>query len=335
MKVYLHIGWHKTGSTSIQRFLAANREPLRAAGVDYPEAGMIATAHHLAAWSLQEPLRSAWARRIGFQGRAEPLFAEILEQSARRGARALILSSEEFSLQHAYRLERLARVLEGSDVTVIAYLRRQDRYLESLYGQMVKMAFVRLSSGFDDFVRARLQRGDLDYHALFTRWAEVFGSQRLVLRVYDRERLHGRDARLDFMRALGLEGLAGLQVAPDDANESLGRDAVLFLRRVNAAALGGGEHLRVVGALRALQDEGGRSPAPLCDAIDRLRILAPLRESNRRFGEEFLGDATAFEPSIDELAAQAAPQPSYGRQEFVRTLAAVLPRVLEPAARDA
>jgi hypothetical protein len=334
MKLYLHIGWHKTGSTALQRFLATQRDALRAAGVDYPEAGMIATAHHPAAWSLQEPLRSAWARRIGFARQAEALFAEIFEESARRGARALILSSEEFSLHETYRLERLARVLEGHDVTVVAYVRRQDRYLESLYGQMVKMAFIRLATDFERFVETRLRRGDLDYGNVFARWAQVFGRERLQVRVYDRSRLHRQDVRADFLRLVGLGDAIALPAGVRDDNESLKRESVLFLRRVNAAELEGGQHLRVVQALRAVEAQSNAPAAPLLDAAARLRLLARLDAGNRRFAREFLGDETALQPSLQELL-EHEPVPPYGMREFLGTLAAVLPRLRERAQQAA
>lgn len=56
--VYLHIGTHRTGSTSIQRFLANGEEALADRGVIYPKTGRPDTewsnryGHHLLHWSL-------------------------------------------------------------------------------------------------------------------------------------------------------------------------------------------------------------------------------------------------------------------------------------------
>ena len=56
--VYLHIGTHRTGSTSIQRFLANVEEALAKRGVIYPKTGRPDTdwsnryGHHLLHWSL-------------------------------------------------------------------------------------------------------------------------------------------------------------------------------------------------------------------------------------------------------------------------------------------
>ncbi len=55
--VYLHIGTHRTGSTSIQRFMANAEEALAEQGIIYPKTGRPDTdwtnqyGHHELAWS--------------------------------------------------------------------------------------------------------------------------------------------------------------------------------------------------------------------------------------------------------------------------------------------
>ena len=39
MKLILHIGTHKTGTTALQRFLHSNREPLAVQGIHYATPG--------------------------------------------------------------------------------------------------------------------------------------------------------------------------------------------------------------------------------------------------------------------------------------------------------
>jgi hypothetical protein len=47
MKLILHIGTHKTGTTSLQAWLANNREALAANGVSYPHATVAhGSGHH-------------------------------------------------------------------------------------------------------------------------------------------------------------------------------------------------------------------------------------------------------------------------------------------------
>ena len=121
VKIVLHIGRHKTGSTAIQNFLFENRQVLlNRFGVLYPETGLIMGAHHLAAWSLQEPLTSPWALSIGFHEQAEELFPGIFQEAKTAGASTLLLSSEAFLSISS--LDRLACLLRGHELCVIVYI---------------------------------------------------------------------------------------------------------------------------------------------------------------------------------------------------------------------
>ena len=53
-RIWIHVGWPKTGTTAIQRYLAANSESLKRMGVLYPESGRygITDAHHELASAL-------------------------------------------------------------------------------------------------------------------------------------------------------------------------------------------------------------------------------------------------------------------------------------------
>ena len=44
--IFLHVGTHKTGTTSIQHFLARNRYELQERGFSYPDIHMLEDAHH-------------------------------------------------------------------------------------------------------------------------------------------------------------------------------------------------------------------------------------------------------------------------------------------------
>ena len=77
--LYLHIGFHKAGSTTLQTFLRDNAAALAAAGVVYPEIGREpdAIAHHALAKGLKrrrEPpseLEALW-REVAALARRAP-----------------------------------------------------------------------------------------------------------------------------------------------------------------------------------------------------------------------------------------------------------------------
>ena len=56
-EIILHVGTHKTGTTTIQDTLFHNRELLRARGVVYPRIGLIAPHHNLVTRWIDLPLQ--------------------------------------------------------------------------------------------------------------------------------------------------------------------------------------------------------------------------------------------------------------------------------------
>jgi hypothetical protein len=157
-KLVLHIGTHKTGTTSIQQAMARQRAELRRDGIYYPDSsralGGTTEAHHPFAHALTGTDRSALrkARR----------FARSLRREA-KGDETVVLSAEPI-WRHVYGAEKWTRlaqddptdywdrrrtyletlrdVLGAFDVEVVVVLRRQDRFVESNYSEMVARRMV-------------------------------------------------------------------------------------------------------------------------------------------------------------------------------------------------
>jgi len=171
MKIVLHIGLHKTGSTAIQYFLTQNFLQLSRSGVRYSRVGIPKEANlgnHLlpASYEQDHTNREEW----------EALRLEV-ETSA---ADTLLISSENFSLLTADAINDIADRLNAlGDVTVIVYLRNQVDLLESMWRTDV------LHYHATDDIVAYIQnyKGRLDYDALLSDWNRAFS--RVIVRLYD------------------------------------------------------------------------------------------------------------------------------------------------------
>ena len=172
----VHIGTHKTGSTSFQAMLARNNGLGSEAGLYYPETGRSGDdGHHALAAELIDGDQTD--PRCGLLG-------QLAQELKSAGARSVILSSENFS--HLYRrpdrLQHLRDALQagGMRTEIVIVLRPPSDYLESLYVELLKHG---LTEPIDVFVQQGLSTGAvtlggrdfcLDYRAVVTGFAAVF-----------------------------------------------------------------------------------------------------------------------------------------------------------------
>lgn len=162
MTVYLHIGLHKTGTSSIQSFLNTNREVFEKGGIAIPTAGWLEGAHH----------------NIPLEILGKPKFAPanggLVEALPQIDAKPhALLSSEEFEFLDLKGVKRLKQVLGERPAKVVVYLRRQDALIASTYAQQIKMGG-RLGA-FSDYVTQSLYHPRFDLFMILMRWSKVFG----------------------------------------------------------------------------------------------------------------------------------------------------------------
>lgn len=243
--VILHIGQSKTGTSSLQSFLARNRQALMRQGILYPDivkhgTSIGAVTHNTVAESL-----SGIIRYPGLS--AEEYFAQFQEQCRRHQCHTLLLSGESFfGIPHVWTLEpgadylahyrakldSLKKHLGTARCTVVVYLRRQDDWLESAIGQIIR---------YEGLLGRRVYHGDeqalellavhMDYAALLGLWDEVLAPEALIAVPYERDRLQGGDVVRDFVTRTGLPVPATSIEIGDEDNVSLDR-RYLWLKNV-------------------------------------------------------------------------------------------------------
>lgn len=166
-RLILHIGTHKTATSTLQVLMAAERMNLRQAGVCYPRTDhpdFIDQHKHIA---LAEALfhddaafRLEWAR--------------VRAEFDASGAHTLVLSAEGLSgpaKSQDNSLDRLRVVADGFDVLAVCLLRRQDSFVESLWNQRCKNG--RTNKHITDFVQLPAVQRHMAYKDMLDRWATV------------------------------------------------------------------------------------------------------------------------------------------------------------------
>ncbi len=334
----LHIGTEKTGTTSLQRFLALNRVKLLAQGVFVPlslaPADPEGSLNHsdlaalaLADWRLDDALRLA--RGVSnapslarFRGQAAaalaaefatvpPEYTTLLLSSEHCHSRMQLL--HEIAALHGF----LAPWVESFEVVV--YLRPQHELAMSQYA-------MHLLSGQQDaemlpalpypagYALPRVTDPVyFDYAGLLSRWAAIFGRDAIRPAIFGAEDLHGGDVIDDFCHRLGLSTEA-MARPPRLATNISGR-AQTFLRALLpvARARGGTAAAAIIGFVaanlrRSAPGEGTLPPRAQAEAFAQ-----PFAAGNARLRAEWFPDRARlfnidfgrFPAAVDEVALSA------------------------------
>lgn len=278
----LHIGTHKTGTSAIQAALA-RADALQPLGVHFVEAGREGRgAHHALAWSLRNRYKTPLSVWDGVR-------AEL----ARDDSRVKVLSSEAFWYEHPLEVKR--QLAWRGEIRIVAYLQRQDRYLQTLYRQNAAGG---QSVTFADWVREWGHRGE--YLAALEDWAEHFGRHAIVVRPFERggETI---DAVKDFFDVLGVDaGSAGFKPAARTPSQPL--PAVQhFLRAFNHLGL---DHDKLLSSLAKRRKTCGRS-ADLLSYDEARALMARFADGNRILAERFWrSDADPLFPPLEPRPAE-------------------------------
>jgi hypothetical protein len=206
-KLIIHIGAGKCGSSAIQAYLGANSAALRAQGIVVP--GMDLTPNSQISgqqinffFNLRDVSQSDNLPQQPIRPDAPQVvrrrLAMLKEEMIKSNWHTLILSAENLSDVRAYS-QLFAEEKAHFDVQIVAYIRRQDEYLASAWGQW----YVKAYASIDEYLSARMLV-DANWHAMLAPWVQAFGRERVHVRVFDRKSLHNGDVVDDFIKVTGL-----------------------------------------------------------------------------------------------------------------------------------
>jgi hypothetical protein len=224
MRLLLHIGGEKTGTTTLQAFLTKNsRLLLKKYGILYPASGPLffEDGHFPVVSAFLEPERSGFlpsSRRLE-PGAVRDALAELFRS---KRPELIILSAEHFSSRlETSAIGALARTLSPFALRILFYVRRQDDLAVSAFSST-------LHSGGRRWLDGNRISPEMRYYNHLTvadDWSEAFGRSNVIVRSYDAAR--GGIER-DFLAVIGIEDASDFEsVAARNRTVSL-QEAVLL-----------------------------------------------------------------------------------------------------------
>ncbi|MBK5283733.1 MAG: hypothetical protein JJE16_16815 [Nitrospiraceae bacterium] len=311
MRVLLHIGQSKTGTSAIQAFLTLNRSSLREVGVLYPT---VRIAGGLIDLGAHNAVADSLAGKSGFPHlKADQYFSQFFEEAQRIDAKLLILSAEhffggepriwavtnhnEYFELYRQKVEKLATYLKGLDVSLLVYLRPQLDWLASAVSQTVRID--RLISETPIYQNDRqffeLMKPLLRYSALLDIWADVIKPSTFKVVPYTRNTLYKGSSISDFLRRTGLEKMnfpcANVDI---QVNTSLTREYLEVKKIINRSPHGKNAERVIIRCLERLSEQSLESTRyGFSDDIQRdlESFIAP---ENARLNERYRSDNPSF-----------------------------------------
>jgi hypothetical protein len=293
MRVLLHIGAHKTGTTSIQSTMMHSSGALAERGLLYPRCCWAFSGHHRLAYAMKGKADPTTKDAPDLDQELNDL-SRVLNSS---NARTCLISSEEFFTAPRLAISKVAEGLGRHDVEIVAYVRRPDELVQSAFNQKLKQIYQNFhkdsSVGYyiDDFLESPEKIiADIDYNRYISNWADVFGDSRVRLVQYE-----VADAIESMCEILGVDRSMLADVSDQENLRASGKlVALLRLAREMNASVPAQERLRDLAWRKFPHRQGGGGS--LLDPRDRLRLLERYRKGNQALFKRFLGADNPYDP---------------------------------------
>lgn len=239
-RIILHIGFPKTGTTSLQAGLAKARSDLLSVGICYPESVGLKNQYHLEAYALDIDKNLPTHTVLGLHSSEElqafrkKCESDLIEEVAALPdhVNTLVFSNEGLAgLSEPEEFERLFDLLGqvGEIDQVISYIRRQDLNAVSNYTTYLKTGGTRKNvlTNYKPGARAYIFYGDK-----LRIWARHLGKERITVRQFARSKMIEGDLFADFAHAAGIPNNVDISVDMK-TNPSLTPAACVFFRAFN------------------------------------------------------------------------------------------------------
>ena len=304
MRVLLHIGQSKTGTSAIQAFLTLNRETLAKNGILYP-------AINVSGMSLDLGAHNAVADALLGKSRfphlsAEEYFEHFYAEAKKINATTLLLSGEHFfygepriwdvANEDEYfsiykkKLMKLSTFLVGHELEILIYLRPQLDWLSSAVGQTVRINGLISDKVLyeNDQKFFHMMKPLLRYAKLIEYWNEILKPSDFKAIPYDRNTLYKNSSIADFLKRTGLDNIDFSHADENiQVNESLTREYIEVKKILNLTPKSKNSERVIIRCLEKLSALSDQTKQYALDPVTAKAVVEFSVSENQRLNELF------------------------------------------------
>lgn len=314
--LYVHIGSPKTASTALQFFCVDNSEVLNQKGYCYPLFPQTyPDASRIRAYFLIVKLKNKFGKRS--KKWEEDVFQEgmaVIHKSFENYDNVIISDERIWRSMDIERKDLWEKLMKeakkgGFQIRVIAYVRRQDKFLISLWNQQIKIIKVDLAKcTIEEWMNRVNLRARLEYADKLDRIADIVGKENVIVRRFDgTDNFEGGSIYSDFLSAVGLALTEEYEIKQEVVNIGLYGNTQEIKRVINFLPQMIKDRNAQNFIMEMLQEcsEISKKNYP-CEMLSAKEVAALLKEyeaGNRKIAEEYLHETNRglFDNTIRDI----------------------------------
>ena len=285
IKLYFHIGVHKTGTTAIQHFLCVNYEALKDNGIYIP----------VEYFSDDRPQDLVF-KMIDNNQKYLDVLQDMKKKCIENKCHAIILSNEDMiRMEHIDVVKHLTNMF---DLRIIIYLRRQDKYIESNYTFFATLFDTRYEYKKPIYESPAMGNIATYYCDLIDLWSSVVSKSNIFVKSYD-QAVKNNNLLDSFLEIPGLDLDERFNTTDNLKNVSPNKYVVQFMLSIDDCLNDRKIYNDVLNWLKTESIIKDGPKAIFFSRNDRIDLMNRCNACNQRISSEFLDGKSIFDDNCD------------------------------------